>query len=120
LGTLTARFGSDAGVRWAKPPRKYIIPRPAIVERNNYIHLQRGTNMDFDRLMDQYDTGQISRRQLIGLLALAAAAPAARAAEPTIGKVETNRRLESVSAQPLELPERPLDQRRTARRRSSG
>lgn len=44
--------------------------------------------MDFDRLMDQYDAGQISRRQLIGLLALAAAAPAARAAEPTIGKVE--------------------------------
>ena len=44
--------------------------------------------MHFDRLLDQYDQGQISRRELLGLLALTAAAPAASAAEPTIGTVK--------------------------------
>jgi len=45
--------------------------------------------MHFDRLLDQYDQGQLSRRELLGgLLALTAAAPAAAAAEPTIGTVK--------------------------------
>lgn len=45
--------------------------------------------MQVDRLLDQYDQGQISRRELLGgLLALTAAAPAAVAAEPTIGTVK--------------------------------
>lgn len=44
--------------------------------------------MHFDRLLDQYDEGRLSRRELLGLLALAAAAPSASAAEPTIGMVK--------------------------------
>jgi catechol 2,3-dioxygenase-like lactoylglutathione lyase family enzyme len=42
----------------------------------------------FDRLLTQYETGQISRRELLGgLTALAIAAPLARAAEPAVGTV---------------------------------
>jgi catechol 2,3-dioxygenase-like lactoylglutathione lyase family enzyme len=42
----------------------------------------------FDRLLDRYDAGQISRRELLGgLVAMAAVAPTASAAEPVIGKV---------------------------------
>jgi catechol 2,3-dioxygenase-like lactoylglutathione lyase family enzyme len=42
----------------------------------------------FDRLLDRYEAGQISRRELLGgLVAMAAVAPGAGAAEPTIGKV---------------------------------
>jgi catechol 2,3-dioxygenase-like lactoylglutathione lyase family enzyme len=42
----------------------------------------------FDRLLDRYEAGQISRRELLGgLVAIAAVTPAANAAEPTIGKV---------------------------------
>ena len=43
---------------------------------------------EFDQLVNRYDDGQISRRELLGgLLALAAVAPSAKAAEPVIGQV---------------------------------
>jgi catechol 2,3-dioxygenase-like lactoylglutathione lyase family enzyme len=42
----------------------------------------------FDRLLDRYEAGQISRRELLGgLVAMAVVAPAATAAEPVIGRV---------------------------------
>jgi catechol 2,3-dioxygenase-like lactoylglutathione lyase family enzyme len=41
---------------------------------------------EFDQLVNRYDEGRISRRELLGgLMALAAVAPIAKAAEPVIG-----------------------------------
>lgn len=43
---------------------------------------------NFDQLLSRYESGQISRRDLLGALtALAVAAPAAAAAEPEVGTV---------------------------------
>lgn len=46
-------------------------------------------NATLDRLLSEYDTGRITRRELLGALSgLVAAAPAAMAAEPAIGAVK--------------------------------
>jgi len=44
---------------------------------------------ELDRLLTQYDRGQMSRRQLLGALALMAAAPVAAAAAPPVGAVKS-------------------------------